>query len=102
MCRIGIWVFTIPDALRPTLEKDHRLLRVLIDTVSQTMKRIIADRKRATPGVICVLHPYGKDLRLNPHVQVLATESRADLPNSEDSYCLYFQIGPKSSMTRYE
>lgn len=45
-----------------------------MDAVSQTMKRIIADRKRATPGIICVLHPYGKDLTLNPHVHVLATE----------------------------
>jgi hypothetical protein len=58
-------VFTIPDALRPILEKDHGLLRVLMDAVSEIMKRIIADRKKATPGVICVLHPCSKDLGFN-------------------------------------
>jgi hypothetical protein len=26
------------------------------------------------PGVVCVLHPYGKELNLNPHVHVLLTE----------------------------
>jgi hypothetical protein len=56
------------------LEKGDGLLLVLMDAASRTMKRIIADRKRATPGVICTVHPYGKDLTLNPHVHVLATE----------------------------
>jgi hypothetical protein len=40
------------------MEKNHGLLRVLMDAVSQTMKRIIAEKKRATPSVICALHPY--------------------------------------------
>ena len=26
------------------------------------------------PGIVCVLHPYGEELILNPHVYVLLTE----------------------------
>jgi len=67
-------VFTIPEQLRQPLQDDHKLLKVLMDAVSHTMKQMIKTRRKAVPGVICVLHPYGKDLTLNPHVHVLATE----------------------------
>jgi len=67
-------VFTIPEQLRQVLQDNHKLLKVLMDAVSRTMKRMIKARRKAVPGIICVLHPYGKDLTLNPHVHVLATE----------------------------
>lgn len=67
-------VFTIPEELRTVLDADRKLLRTLMDAVSQTMKRMIKHRRRAIPGVVCVLHPYGRDLELNPHVHALATE----------------------------
>jgi len=53
---------------------DHSLLKVLMDAVSRTLKRMVKGRRRATPGLVAVLHPYGKVLNLNPHVHVLATE----------------------------
>jgi len=35
---------------------------------------MIKDKYRAVPGVVCVLHPYGKGLNLNLHVYVLLAE----------------------------
>jgi adenylate kinase family enzyme len=67
-------VFTIPEELRAVLDADHSLLKVLMDAVSNTMQQMIKSRHGAVPGVVCVLHPYGKNLDLNPHVHVLATE----------------------------
>jgi len=67
-------VFTIPGELREVLDADRRLLKVLMDAVSLTMKQMVRDRRGAVPGVVCVLHIFGKDLELNPHVHVLATE----------------------------
>jgi len=64
-------VFTIPQQLRAVLDADHKLL---MDAVSQTMKRMVKAKRKATPGIVCVLHPYGRDLQLNPHVHALATE----------------------------
>ena len=45
-----------------------------MDAVSNTMQQMLKDKHRAVPGVVCVLHPYGKELNLNPHVHVLLTE----------------------------
>jgi ribosomal protein S27E len=67
-------VFTIPEELRKVLDADRGLLKVLMDAVSNTMQQMIKERRGAVPGVICVLHIFGKDLELNPHVHVLATE----------------------------
>ena len=67
-------VFTIPEELRKVMGEDHSLLKVLMDAVSNTMQQMIKDRRGAVPGVVCVLHPYGKGLELNPHVHFLATE----------------------------
>jgi len=67
-------VFTIPEQLRPLFKANHSLLKVLMDAVSRTLKRTIRDRRKATPGLIAVLHPYGKVINLNPHVHALATE----------------------------
>ncbi len=67
-------VFTVPEELRSVLDADHNLLKVLMDAVSNTMAQMIKQKHGAVPGVVCVLHPYGKNLDLNPHVHVLATE----------------------------
>jgi ribosomal protein S27E len=67
-------VFTIPEELRKVLDEDHSLLKVLMDAVSNTMHQMIKGRHGAVPGIVCVLHPYGKDMKLNPHVHVLVTE----------------------------
>ncbi|MDR2700644.1 MAG: transposase zinc-binding domain-containing protein, partial [Nitrososphaerota archaeon] len=67
-------VFTMPEELRAVFEADQSLFKVLMDAVSNTMQQMIKDKHGAVPGVVCVLHPYGKELTLNPHVHVLLTE----------------------------
>ena len=67
-------VFTIPEELRDVLGVDHSLYKVLMDAVSRTLKQLVKPRCGAVPGVICVLHLFGKDLKLKSHVHVLVTE----------------------------
>jgi hypothetical protein len=67
-------VFTMPDELRSVFEANQSLFKVLMDAVSNTMQQMIKDKHGAVPGIVCVLHPYGKELNLNPHVHVLLTE----------------------------
>jgi hypothetical protein len=45
-----------------------------MDAVSNMMQQMLKDKHRAVSGVVCVLHPYGKELNLNPHVHVLLAE----------------------------
>ena len=67
-------VFTMPEELRVKFEANQSLFKVLMDAVSNTMQQMLKDKHRAVPGIVCVLHPYGKELNLNPHVHVLLTE----------------------------
>jgi hypothetical protein len=67
-------MFAIPEELRSVLDADRGLLKVFMDAVSNTLQQMIKEKHGAVPGVVCVLHPYGKDMKLNLHVHVLATE----------------------------
>ena len=67
-------VFTMPAELRVLFEADQSLFKILMDAVSNTLQQMLKDKHGAVPGVVCVLHPYGKELNLNPHVHVLFTE----------------------------
>lgn len=69
-------VLTIQEELRPIFKADRKLLKVLMDcailAIAQVMKWTLG--KEVTPGVIAVLHTYGKDMKWNPHVHALVTE----------------------------
>jgi len=56
------------------IDADHGLFKAMMDAVSQTLKQLVVPRRGAVPGVICVLHPFGKDLKLKSHVHVLDIE----------------------------
>ena len=64
--------FTIPEELRSFFLRDRSLLKVLLDSVARSLKR--AMRPSVVPGLVAVLHTYGRDLGFKPHVHVLATE----------------------------
>ncbi|MDI6884688.1 MAG: transposase [Hadesarchaea archaeon] len=69
-------VLTIPEQLRPFFKTNRKLLKVLMDcailTIAQVMRWKLG--KEVTPGVIAVLHTYGRDMKWNPHVHALVTE----------------------------
>jgi hypothetical protein len=67
-------VFTIPEDLRKVLDENRGLLKVLMDAVSLTMRQMVKGRRKAIPGIVCVLHLYGRNLQLNPHIHALVTE----------------------------
>ncbi|MCL1977410.1 MAG: transposase [Candidatus Bathyarchaeota archaeon] len=67
-------VFTMPEELRAFVLVDQSLFKILMDAVSNTLQQMVKDKRGAVPGVVCVLHPYGKELNLNPPVHVLLTE----------------------------
>ncbi|MDY6966510.1 MAG: transposase, partial [Halobacteriota archaeon] len=56
--------------------EDRTLLKVLMDCaiymISDVMKWKL--KHKATPGMIAVLHTYGRDMKFNPHLHCLVTE----------------------------
>ena len=69
-------VLTIQDELRHLFKTNRELLKVLMDcailAIAQVMRWKLG--KEVTPGVIAVLHTYGRDMKWNPHVHALVTE----------------------------
>ena len=73
-------VFTIPEELRIFFLKDCSLLNVLFSSVRDVVLRMFFKMNKSeqfTPGFICVLHTFGRDLKWNPHIHALISEGAA-------------------------
>ena len=73
-------VFTIPQELRIYFLRDRKLLNLLFSSVRDVVLRMFHDinkREHFTPGFICVLHTFGRDLKWNPHIHALISEGGA-------------------------
>lgn len=73
-------VFTIPEELRIFFLQDRRLLSLLFSSVRDVVLRMFAKINKTenfTPGLICVLHTFGRDLKWNPHIHALISEGGA-------------------------
>lgn len=70
-------VFTIAEELRPYFLQNRELLNCLFSAASSVVLRMFHKDNKAesfTPGFICVLHTFGRDLKWNPHIHCLISE----------------------------
>jgi len=71
-------ILTVSDRLWPYFEGNSKLQKLMLDTAAKVMKDIVRDfnktKQKADPGIIMVLHPFGRDLKTNMHVHMLMTE----------------------------
>jgi ribosomal protein L32 len=69
-------VLTMPDVLWPLFYENRKLLKPLMDSAITAIANVMEWKlhHKATPGIIAVLHTYGKDLKFNPHLHCLVTE----------------------------
>ena len=70
-------IFTIDSDLRPFFFQDRSLLGLLFDAVQSVILRMFHKENKTekfTPGFICVLHTFGRDLKWNPHIHCLVSE----------------------------
>ena len=73
-------VFTIPEELRTYFLNDRSLLDCLFHSVRDVIFRMFSKINKTenfTPGLICVLHTFGRDLKWNPHIHALISEGGA-------------------------
>lgn len=73
-------VFTIPEELRIFFLNDRSLLNCLFHSVRDVILRMFFKLNKSedfTPGFICVLHTFGRDLKWNPHIHSLISEGGA-------------------------
>ena len=70
-------VFTLPPELWFVIKEKRELLKVISDISYRTIQKAFSKMKhieKLTPGVIAVVHPFGKDIEFKPHVHNVATE----------------------------
>ena len=74
------FVFSLPIELREPIKQNRYLQKVISDSAYETIKKMFSHslRRNVIPGVIGVVHPFGKSLIFNPHVHCIVTEGGHD------------------------
>jgi DNA-directed RNA polymerase subunit RPC12/RpoP len=73
-------VFTIPQELRKYFREDRKLLSLLPECAAEVIKSWWSEQSKKEnymPGIVAVIHTFGRDLKWNPHVHLLVTEGAA-------------------------
>lgn len=73
-------VFTIPEELRECFQRDRKLLALLPNCAAKVIKSWMHELNKGesfVPGIVAVIHTFGRDLKWNPHAHVLVTEGGA-------------------------
>ncbi|MBU3913700.1 MAG: transposase [Nanoarchaeota archaeon] len=73
-------VFGIPDMLWNYFHEDRKLFKILMDTAYKTIKETFSkvNHREVIPGVIEVYHPFGRDIKHQPHVHMIVSEGGYD------------------------
>lgn len=70
-------VFTIPKELRSFFGIDRKRIRILPICAAKavtTWMNSLNKKEKFTPGIVTVIHTFGRDLKWNPHVHMMVTE----------------------------
>jgi len=77
-------VFTIPSEIRTLILHNRKLLlNCLFKSASKTVLSWSNQNKSYIPGIIMVLHTFGRDLKFNPHIHMIITCGGLNLDNSK-------------------
>lgn len=79
--------FTVASELWDYFEQHPESRCLLYEAANATLRQVM----RGEPGIVMVLHPYGKDLKVNYHLHVLVSEGSLDKEGlwQEQSYLSY-------------
>ena len=74
------FTFSLPIELREPIKQNRYLQKVISDSAYETIKKMFSHslKRDVIPGVIGVVHPFGKSLIFNPHVHCIVTEGGYD------------------------
>src|SRR3989338_2573841 len=67
---------TVPPVFWKLMGRYPELKKVLMDSSIEALHKTFSSTKKGEllPGIIAVLHPYGRDIGFRPHVHCIATE----------------------------
>lgn len=71
------FVISIPDVVWPYLKQDRSLWKDYMDSAIETCNDYfpkIMRNQNIRVGIIVIFHPYGKDMKFQPHLHLIITE----------------------------
>ena len=74
-------VMSVASELWPYLKSDRKLWKVYMDSAIDTLNDYlpkIMKKDKLTVGAIVILHPFGKDMKFQPHLHLIITEGGFD------------------------
>lgn len=74
-------VLSIASELWPYLKEDRKLWKVYMDSSIDTLNDYlpkIMHQEKITLGAIVIFHPFGKDMKFQPHLHLIITEGGFD------------------------
>jgi len=96
------FVMSVPDDLWPFL-RDWNMMKIYMDSAINSFNEFftIITHRKINVGVIVVLHPFGKDMKFQPHLHLLITEGGFD-KNGNFIKCSYVPADGFRKKWRYE
>jgi len=69
-------VLSLPDRMWDMFRDNWDLLKVLMDSVMETLDNVMnfKTREDIEPGAVVILHPFSRDVSFKPHVHILMIE----------------------------
>lgn len=77
----GAYFECVTSSYRNVFFQDRKKLNELSELVAHIFEYYFHQRNKSlqlTPGIITVIHTFGRDLKFNPHIHVLVTEGAMD------------------------
>ena len=78
-------MFSIPEEFRQLFYWNREFLKDLADMAAETIIEVLSTqhkrrggKRKVFPGVIDVIHTFGRDMKFNPHVHALVAEKAID------------------------
>jgi hypothetical protein len=98
------FTFSLPAELREPIKQNRKLFKIISDSAYQTIRKIFLHslKKDVSPGVIGVVHPFGKSLIFNPHVHCIVTEGGYDNQGKFYSLSRYISYDAFHKKWQYE
>jgi len=88
-------VFTVPEELRYIILLNRTLfLNALFKIAASTLISWLKSNKSYLPGIVLILHTFGRDLKFNPHIHILITCGGLSL--NYDKWIKHFFIPEKA------
>jgi len=97
------FVISIASELWSYLQSDRKLWKTYMDSVIDTLDDYVPKlmhKKHFRVGAIVILHPFGKDMKFQPHLHLIITEGGFD-ENKNWIPCKYFPANGLAECWKY-